>query len=206
VVSVTAATWTAAELGRTRMIVLKSGKAPAQRGYAPRSTDPGQRVTWTRGLGYGQSETRTGTVWSAGALSSSVWVQPDDAPAGDCALVMLRSMLEHCAYPPSWQHDTIARCEHLRQSKGLFAEVRWLNRYFYPCEPGTPGAHEDVVAYHCDRDCLEIRHETRDCTSWEPTLSSVIGMLLSAQARGRSDLCRRCVYRTEPGLAEDGAL
>lgn len=199
----TAATWTPAELAGTKRIALKPRKAPAQRAYAPKPDSPGQHVTWTRAVGYGRSETRTGEVWSAGSLPGSVWVQPDDAPRGDMAMVMLRSMLEHPGYPPSWQHDTLRRVEHLRHSKGLFAEVRYLNRNYYPCDPDNPDARETVAAWHCDRDCLEIRHETRDPRSWELTASYVMDLLLSATARGRSDLCRRCIYLTEPGITED---
>jgi hypothetical protein len=178
-------------------------KAPTQRAYVPKPTDPGQRVSWTRTVGYATTQTRTGTIWSAGALPSSVWVQPDDSPAGDMALVMLLSMAEHPSYPATWQHDTVKRCEHLRQSKGMSVEYRTELARSWGYGPAREEEH--VVAYHADRDCLEIRDETRDCREWEPTVSYVIRMLLDATARGRSDLCRRCVYLTEPGVTESGA-
>jgi hypothetical protein len=177
-------------------------KAPSQRDWTPRPADPGQPISWTRTVGFATTESRTGTIWSAGALPSSVWVQPDDAAAGDMALVMLRSMSEHPSYPPSWQHDTVRRCEHLRSSKGMLAEFITRTRYEYG--KGNVEYH-DTVAFHADRDCAEIRNETRDCREWEPTVSYVIRLLLSAAARGRSDLCRRCVYLTEPGVTESGA-
>lgn len=200
----TAATWTAAELGRTKMIVLRPHKAPARREYMPKPAGPGQRISWTRTAGYASTEERTGEIWSAGPLPSSVWVQPDDSPAGDMAMVMVRSMTEHPAYPASWQHDTLRRCEHLRLSKGMFAEYETVPVRTWGYSSGTK-TEERIVAYHCDRDCLEISHETRDCNGWEPTVGYVIRMLLDASARGRSDLCRRCVYLTEPGVTECGA-
>jgi hypothetical protein len=131
-------------------------------------------------------------------------VQPDDAPAGDMVLVMLRHLTEHPAYPATWQHDTIRRCEHLRQSKGMFAEYESVPARSWGYSSGSK-TEERIVAYHADRDCLELRHETRDCTEWEPSIGSTIRMLLDATARGRSDLCRRCVYLTEPGMTETGA-
>jgi hypothetical protein len=159
---------------------------------------PGQRVTWTRSAGYARTETRTGEIWSPGPLPGSVWAGPDSAPRGDMALVMLRNLTEHPGYPPSWQHDTVRRCEHLRRSEGIFAEYRLESRYDY-----GRGRHEvpHVVAYHRDQECPEIRHATRDCHDWEPTIGSVIRMMLDAAARGRSDLCRRCVYLSEPAAA-----
>lgn len=184
-------------------ITLKPQRAPSQRAYAPKATDAGQRITWTSSgdYGYARSHERSGEIWSAGPLPSSVWVQPDDAPRGAMACVMLRTMTEHTYYPASWQHDTVARCEHLRQSKGMFAEYVTRARYEY----GRGNVeYVDTIAYHCDRDCLEIRHETRDCGEWEPSVGSVIRMLLDASARGRSDLCRRCVYLTDPGITEAG--
>jgi hypothetical protein len=177
-------------------------KAPAQRAYTPKATDPGQPITWTRSVDYTSTVTRTGTVWSVGALPSSVWVQPDDAPSGAMALVMLRSMTEHASYPVTWQRDTVRRCEHLRRSKGMFAEYVTRTRYEY----GRGNVeYRDTVAYHCDRDCQEINHETRDCWDWEPSVGSTIRMLLDATARGRSDLCRRCVYLSEPAEVTDAA-
>jgi hypothetical protein len=177
-------------------------KPPPQRTYVPKPADPGQRVTWSRTIGYATTETRTGTIWSAGALPSSVWAQPDDAAAGDMSLVMLRSMTEHPAYPVTWQRDTVRRCEHLRSSKGMLAEFITRTRYEY----GKGNVeYRDTVAFHADRDCIEIRHETRDPYDWEPSIGSTIRMLLEATARGRSDLCRRCVYLTEPGVTESGA-
>ncbi len=167
-------------------------KAPAQRAYAPKSADPGQRITWTRSAGYATTETRTGIIWSTGALPMSVWAQPDDGSG--MALVMLRSMTEHPAYPPSWQRDTITRCQHLATSGGMFAEYKTETRYEY----GRGNVdHPHTVAYHCDRACPEIRHETRECWDWEPTTGYVIRMLLDATARGRSDLCRHCIYLSE---------
>jgi hypothetical protein len=193
----------AQQLTVSKPIKTYAAKAPARRAYVPRPTDPGQRVSWTRTVGYATNQTRTGTIWSAGALPSSVWVQPDDSPSGDMALVMLRSMTEHASYPATWQHDTIRRCEHLRQSKGMFAEYRTELARSWGYGPAREEEH--VVAFHCDRDCIEVRHETRDCTDWEPSTGYVIRMLLDASARGRSDLCRRCVYLTEPGLTVSGA-
>ena len=37
-------------------------RPPSQREYAPKSTDPGQRISWTRSVGYAATETRTGTI------------------------------------------------------------------------------------------------------------------------------------------------
>lgn len=186
----------ATALTQPAMIRLRPRKPPAQRDYAPNPADPGQRVTWTRSVGYATTETRTGTIWSAGPLPMSVWAQPDGAEHGAMAMVMLRSMTEHPSYPVTWQRDTVRRCEHLRRSKGMVAEYVTRSRYEY----GKGNVeYRDTVAYHSSRDCLEIRHETRDCWDWEPTIASTIRMLLDATARGRSDLCRRCVYLTEAG-------
>jgi hypothetical protein len=170
-------------------------KPPSQRAYAPKASDPGQRITWTGSVGNGSTQERSGIIWSVGALPPSVWAQPDDMPSGDMALVMLRNMSEHPSYPVSWQRDTIKRCGHLAASKGMFAEYVTRTRYEY----GKGNVeYRDTVAYHCDRDCAEVKHETRDCRDWEPSIGSTIKMLLNATARGRSDLCRRCVYLTEP--------
>jgi len=160
-----------AALKAPEMIRLRPRKPPAQRDYAPKPADPGQSISWARTVGYGRTEQRTGTIWSTGALPSSVWVQPHDAAHGDMALVMLRSMLEHSSYPPSWQHDTIRRFEHLRHSKGLFAEYETVpvRTWGYSSASKT---EQRTVAYHSDRACPEIRHETRDCSEWEPNVSS----------------------------------
>jgi hypothetical protein len=170
-----------------------------RREYRPKPFDPGQRITWSQSVPP-ECRDRAGTIWSDGPLPKSVWAQPNDAPAGDMALVMLRTMTEHPAYPPSWQHDTIRRCEHLRASGGIFAEFRTETRNTY----GKGNAdYPYTVAYHCDRDCPEIRYETRECDDFEPRTGDVIRLLLSAEARGRSDLCRRCIYLTEPGQDTD---
>jgi hypothetical protein len=181
-------------------------KAPAQRAYMSKASDPGQCITWTRSIGYTSTEARTGTIWSAGALPSSVWVQPDDAKPGDMALVMLRSMTEHPSYPASWQHDTIKRCEYLRQSRGMVAEYRTEKRRDYRDYYGPEREHESVIAFHSDPQCCEIQHDTRPVRpDYEPTTGYVIRMLLDASARGRSDLCRRCVYLSEPAEVTDAA-
>ena len=176
-------------------------RPPSQREYAPKSTDPGQRISWTRSVGYAATETRTGTIWSAGALPSSVWAHADDSPAGEMVLVTLRNMLEQSAYPPSWQRDTVRRCEHLRQAGPVFAEQR--TRQVYEYGRGNVDRH-DTIAYHCDPGCPEIRHDVRPCYDWEPTTGYVIRTLLDASARGRSDWCRACIYLT--AAAELGEL
>ena len=176
-------------------------KPPSQRAWTPQATDPGQRITWTRSVSYATTETRTGTIWSAGALPSSVWVQPDDAEHGAMALVTLRNMLEQSAYPVSWQRDTVKRCEHLRQARPVFAEQ--ATRMVYEYGKGQVPRH-GTVAYHCDPDCPEIKHDVRACWDWEPTTGYVIRTLLDASARGRSDWCRTCIYLT--AAAELGEL
>ena len=181
-------------------------KPPAQRAYTPKPADPGQRISWIRSVGYTSSESRTGTIWSVGALPSSVWVQPDDAQSGDMALVMLRSMTEHAAYQPHWQHDTLKRCEHLRRSRGTVAEYRTEKRRDYRDYYGPLREYEQVVCFHADAECCEIQHETRPVKpDYEPTTGYVIRMLLDASARGRSDLCRHCMYLSEPAEVTEAA-
>lgn len=148
----------------------------------------------------------SGTVWSAGPVPSSVWVQcPDGAmvalklPSGERAAAGEQSMEMH-DYAETWQRDTIKRCEHLSRSRGIFAEYTTETHW------RVAGAdHYRTLAYHCDRDCPEISHETRPAYDWEPSVASIIRMLLDATARGRSDLCRRCIHLSEPGVTETAA-
>lgn len=191
----------------------KMWKRPPRREFKPKPTSPGQPITWTRSTGgcwsgghYEPSATvtRTGTIWSEGALPNSAWVQPDAAPAGDMAMVMLKNMTENPCYPVSWQHDTMHRVGHLRASGGMLAE--FVTRTHYRYGKGEV-EYQDTVGYHCDPECPEIEHETRPCTAYELSVRSVMGMLLDASARGRSDLCRRCVYLSEPAeVYEDEPL
>jgi hypothetical protein len=156
----------------------------------------------------GTSEAMSGIVWSAGPEASSVWVKLADGAmvalklpgtARAAAGELPREMPAYCA---TWQRDTLRRCEHLSRSAGIFAEVRTEVRYEYG--RGNVG-HERTVAYHCDRECPEISHETRELHDWEPRVSGIVRMLLDASARGRSDLCRACIYLAEPEAAAEVA-
>lgn len=200
---------------------IKMWKAPPRREYKPKSDSPGQRFSWTRTTGGcwsgghfepSASQTREGTIWSAGPEANSLWVVPDDAP-GDAVAVKLPSAkyaakghqpAEMPGYCPTWQRDTLRRVEHLRASDGVFAEFETRTRYVYG---KGQVEYEDTGAYHCDRECPEIKGQTRACWGFEPSVGSLTRMLLDASARGRSDLCRRCVYLSEPAeVYEDEPL
>lgn len=85
-----------AKLQQQSLIRLRAHRAPAQRDYAPKAHDAGQRIVWEKHTPAhwtepGQSwhaaprgeyvpavsETLTGVIWSAGPLASTVWVLAD---------------------------------------------------------------------------------------------------------------------------------
>lgn len=219
-----------AKLSQQSLIKIRPHRAPAQRAWSPKAADPGQPITWTRHqdgrrvrrdpsapLGSmsgdyiwqpGTSEAMSGIVWSAGPEASSVWVKLADGAmvalklpgtARAAAGELPREMPAYCA---TWQRDTLRRCEHLSRSAGIFAEVRTEVRHEY----GRGNSeHEHTVAYHCDRVCPAISHGTRELYDWEPRVSGIVRVLLDASARGRSDLCRACIYLAEPEAAAEVA-
>lgn len=198
------------------LIRLRPHRAPSVRDMAHKPADPGMPVTWMRhggGWNGGQwaepsSETMTGVIWSGGPVPGSVWAQ---LPDGSMQALKIPSAQRAAAgegpvelhqFPVTWQRDTIRRCENLRRCAGVVAEVRTEQEYRYG-RGNVP--RERLVMYHADAQCQEIEHETRPATCYEPSVRDLVDLMLSADARGRSDLCRRCIYLTGPGVTEVAA-
>jgi hypothetical protein len=167
-----------------------------RREYRPKPLGPRQEIEWIGADG----RARTGIVWSEGPEANSRWARDEN---GEMTAVKLPSKKyaarghfprEIPRYCSTWQRDTLRRCENLR-GRTVFAEQQAETRYSYG--RGNVTYHE-TVAYHCDRGCAAIAHETRPCYDWEPTAGSVTRMLLDGTA-GDGKLCRACIYLAEPG-------
>lgn len=201
-------------------------KPPARREYSAKPNDPGQRVTWSREISghwtghawgdgswvAGHTLTRTGIIWSDGPFPRSSWVQPDDAPAGDMALIRYStprqarwhgSITETHSFPPSWQHDAIRRAESVRRHGSVYAVVdevravhagRWL-----------PQGAGEVLGWHADPQCPEAAGKERKHFAGHAPygLHAVIDILTGrTEQRSSVPFCRRCIYLDQPAPAE----
>jgi hypothetical protein len=216
----------AARLTTPEMIKLRPGKPPARREYVPKPADPGQRVTWSReisghwtGASWGEGAwipghtvTRCGEIWSDGPYPRSSWVQPDDAPRGDMALIRYStprearwqaSITEQHDRPPTWQHDAIRRAENVRRHGSIYATVDELREVWRAYGPRQT---EEVLTWHCDPGCSQSAGKerrpgwTRNGGGW--TLHAVVDVLTGrTEQRSAVPLCRECIYLSEPAAA-----
>jgi hypothetical protein len=198
-----------------------------RREYRPKPFDPGQPITWTRTTGghwteppspvniYGQREhgiwvppetvERTGTIWSAGPVPSSLWVVPDDA-AGTAVAVHLGTKREPgphelSFWPVTWQHDALRRAEHVRACGSIYAavdDVREVTGY-----RGRPARTEETLTYHADPSCPDAAGKDR-----RPGMDGYLGYTVDTVVdilTGRGSpaspppFCQRCIYLSEPG-------
>lgn len=195
-------------------------KPPTRREYRPKPLDPGQPVQWQHeipgrwtGPSWGSGEwipgervTRTGTVWSAGPVPSSLWVIPDDSrePVAvklpsprdrerGCGLASIAS------YPASWARDAVRRAENVRRHGSIFAVI---DRSYETWTGYTYSQRREIrheLSWHCDPSCPDAAGKERDPERETWPVRDVIAILIGERHPAVSPrFCNRCIYLSEP--------
>ena len=193
--------------GHPRPAAARPRPAP-RRAWQPKPYDPGTVVAYTDTAG----TPRTGQVWSAGPVASSVWLLPTHDPTRPAAAKVHRpahadpSARQLPEYTPEWSRDTVRRCDAVRAAGRVFrcTQTRPAGRW-HP-DGGRHAAAGPVRAgpYHVegcptagpDREYLTGGSYTRP---YGPVAWVVDTLLHSAAGGPLPDFCRTCIYLAEEG-------
>lgn len=149
-----------------------------------------------------------GTVWSAGPVPSTLWVLPADDPDGPVAVKVSRPKVgEPTArtlpgYPPSWQRDTVRRCDAVRRAGGVFQLATLVKPM--PWELSREPRRVACGTYHIDG-CPLVDKDTervyvRQCTAGRDGVAWAVDILLrTLPVSVLPDFCRTCIYLAEQG-------
>lgn len=170
--------------------------------YEPKPWGPGTTITYSTDDG-----AKTGVVWSAGPVASSLWILPDDTPTNPVAVSIYRprhgepTAQQMNGYPPSWQRDTIRRCDAVRAAGRVFRCTETRVRAAWEYQGGTEQT-STVFPYHvegCPVAGPDRQYEHG--TGMFGPVAWVIDTLLHSGGSGQiaPQFCRVCIYLTGQG-------